>query len=341
MKWISKAFYVVNVLVFFLMIASCLSLYLDPSSSQLLVLLGASFPIFLLLNCLFIFYWLVIEPKRIFLSIIALLVCFKSVKSLINYSGSSSTDKSGLSLLSYNIGGTFFLPYAEREERMKWIPKEISNVNPDIIAFQESSMVQFIKDDLLEYESHYFTNAGTSLFSKLPILDKGKLTFGGTINSGAWIDVKTGGQRIRIYSVHLQSNKISSSEIKALNDLNRNYEDNIKESRNVFSKYSEKSKVRIAQTKLLLEQIAKSPYPVVVLGDFNEPSFTYIYKKMTQNLDDSFLKKGSGLGTTLNGKIPFLRIDYAFVDKQIEVLKHEVLDWELSDHFPILVRVKS
>ncbi len=341
MKWISKAFYFVNGLAFFLMIASCFSVYLDPSDSKLLVLLGASFPIFLLINCLFIVYWLIIEPKRIVLSLAALAICFNSVRAVINYSGSDQSQQKGLSLLSYNIGGTFFLPKEEKEKKMKWIPKEIDHIQPDIIAFQESSMVRHMRNDLLEYDSHHFSTKGTSLYSKLPILNKGKIDFGGLTNSAVWIDIKKDDQRIRVYSIHLQSNQISKNELTSLSGINSDYEESLKDSKNVFSKYSSKVRARVEQVKIILNHVSKSPYPVIVMGDFNEPSYSYVYKQMTKDLKDSFISKGSGIGSTFNGKIPFLRIDYAFVDAEIEVLSHEVLDWELSDHFPILVQIAN
>ena len=78
-----------------------------------------------------------------------------------------------------------------------------------------------------------------------------------------------------------------------------------------------------------------SKYPVILAGDFNNTAFSYVYRKLQQNMKDAFVEKGSGLGTTFMFNFYPMRIDYIFGSKQLEVLKFTSLEQTFSDHFPV------
>ncbi len=75
-----------------------------------------------------------------------------------------------------------------------------------------------------------------------------------------------------------------------------------------------------------------SPFPILVCGDFNDLPNSYAYQKIAKGLEDSFLKKGNGIGSTFIGKIPFLRIDYILHSHHFETIKINIHPQELSDH---------
>jgi endonuclease/exonuclease/phosphatase family metal-dependent hydrolase len=56
---------------------------------------------------------------------------------------------------------------------------------------------------------------------------------------------------------------------------------------------------------------------------------------LRKGLVDTFKDKGAGLGTTFNGVIPLLRIDYILVDPKFQVSKFNIIKEKYSDHFPI------
>lgn len=64
---------------------------------------------------------------------------------------------------------------------------------------------------------HYLIQHGTAIYSRFPILDKGLVEFGTKTNSCLWVDLLVQGRKLRVYSVHLQSNRITK-ELEQITD---------------------------------------------------------------------------------------------------------------------------
>jgi endonuclease/exonuclease/phosphatase family metal-dependent hydrolase len=79
----------------------------------------------------------------------------------------------------------------------------------------------------------------------------------------------------------------------------------------------------------------KSPYPVIICGDFNDTPVSYAYHQLTSNYQDAFECCGNGIGKTLKGKIPAFRIDYVIYDNNFTPLSYQELKVNLSDHYPV------
>jgi endonuclease/exonuclease/phosphatase family metal-dependent hydrolase len=77
----------------------------------------------------------------------------------------------------------------------------------------------------------------------------------------------------------------------------------------------------------------KTPY--LIAGDFNDTPASYVVTQITEKLNNAFIKKGSGFGTTYNGKFPNFQIDYIATSKDLEVLNYKIEKAKLSDHFPV------
>ena len=103
-----------------------------------------------------------------------------------------------------------------------------------------------------------------------------------------------------------------------------------------ITKYLESAPKRVRQAKLLKEHMNTSPYPVIMGGDFNDGPMSYSYRKVKSGLGDAFITNGAGWGTSWEGSIPMLRIDYLFYDK--DIMKNtgfECVNADLSDHYPV------
>ena len=72
-------------------------------------------------------------------------------------------------------------------------------------------------------------------------------------------------------------------------------------------------------------------------GDMNNSAFSYVYRNIKGDLNDSFEEAGEGFGKSYDFNYYPARIDYIFVDKKFEVKKFrsfpEIID---SDHFPVM-----
>jgi endonuclease/exonuclease/phosphatase family metal-dependent hydrolase len=85
--------------------------------------------------------------------------------------------------------------------------------------------------------------------------------------------------------------------------------------------------------------ILKSPYPVIVCGDFNDSPVSYTYQKISANLKDAFLESGTGLGSTYSGRFPSYRIDYILHNPQLSCYQYANPKMGLSDHQPVICKM--
>src|SRR5690606_38970774 len=111
----------------------------------------------------------------------------------------------------------------------------------------------------------------------------------------------------------------------------------VDESRSYLRRCGEAYVKRAIQADSAARIIAKSPYPVLLCGDFNDLPGSYTYQTMRGNLKDAFAARGRGLGRTYNLFSPTLRIDYVFYDPALlRIIGFQSLATTLSDHNPVI-----
>jgi endonuclease/exonuclease/phosphatase family metal-dependent hydrolase len=89
------------------------------------------------------------------------------------------------------------------------------------------------------------------------------------------------------------------------------------------------------QVARILEHSMKTPHPVIFSGDFNNTSFSYIYRELRKGKKDAFLEQGNGLGTTFRFDSYPMRIDYILTSKRLDIIGFKTFDQTFSDHHPI------
>lgn len=185
-----------------------------------------------------------------------------------------------------------------------------------------------------EYHLHY-TGKGAVILSRYPFLKKGEIDFGTITNSCLWADVKIENSPVRVYSFHLQSNQISQDaenlSLQTEFDQKRAWYD----IKGILRKYKNRHITRSRQAEKLAAHAKKSPHPVILSGDMNDPPQSYTYQMLSRLGTDSFDARGKGLGTTYAGNIPLLRIDYIFSDPVFSVLDFKIRKERFSDHYAI------
>ena len=335
MSLIQKLIYALNVLAVIGLIFSYLSPFINPSLTWFFSFFGLGYPILLILNVLFALYWLIAKPKVAFLSIIFVLMGVMPILRTIGFNKMKEVEP-GFNIMSYNIGGTHLkFSNKNKAENIKAF-KDFMLLNPaDIICLQERVKWQIdIFNDLFpNHNSFPKKGLGTCIYSKHPIKATGSLANDTPFNNVTWADIELNKKLIRVYSVHLSSNKVKN--------LTDNVKEIIDESVYILDKYNEHAIRRAEQIDQVLKHAKQCPHPVFITGDFNDVPQSFVYRQISSQYQDVFLDHGYGMAKTYNSRMPGLRIDYAFADKRLKILDQDILKTNLSDHYPIVTRIDS
>lgn len=105
-------------------------------------------------------------------------------------------------------------------------------------------------------------------------------------------------------------------------------------------RYREAYQVRAWEIQRILEMLEEEEMPVIVCGDLNSTPNNWVHGRLTNVLRDTFAEKGLGWGMTYHTNFPVVRIDYVFVSREWQIVSADVLEADLSDHLPLLVRLR-
>ena len=239
-------------------------------------------------------------------------------------------------LMSYNV--RLFNKYEWLPN--KKVPNDISDViqdyNPDILCLQEYTPDEEVRlrnypYKNIELEGHK-NKYGQAIFSKFEIINTGKITFPNSSNNIIFADVLKKNDTIRVYSMHLQSVKISADIHEKLDESKSKF---------IFKRISEAFKQQQQQSELIKTHYESCSYPKIICGDMNNSAFSYVYRNIKGNMKDAFQEAGSGFGKSYNFKYYPARIDYVFVEDSFLVKEFVTNNQvKLSDHFPVITRLK-
>ncbi len=323
-----------NSIVAVLLLLSYLLPYIEPEKFPVISVLSLSVPFLILLNCLFVIYWLFKVKKQLLLSLIVLLIGYGYLSSLYKFSSSKNIeDSQNISIMNYNVRLFNLFKWIPAADVDKKIVKFIMDNQPDILCFQDyrrDKDIQFTGYHKFEEITGQKIKNGQAIYSKFPIINSGSIAFKDTYNNAIFIDVLKGKDTIRIYNIHLQSMKIDAN-VDALKK---------ESSENLFRKVSKTFAMQQAQTELFLQHKNKCPYKVIIVGDFNNTAYSYVYKEIKGDMQDAFVEAGNGFGRTFNFKFFPVRIDFILVDESYEVNSFKTFDVQLSDHYPIMSMIK-
>ena len=299
-----------------LLILGILSAYINLGAVS--VVASVVLPILFLLNIIVACYAVLKKKYRYLIGLIAFLFCFKF---FFQWSTESEHTEATLSLLTYNVKA-----FADEDQQVaNNIIKFIDSINPDILLLQESTYKVGRRISGFNYHFLGFREGVEKtlldIYSKFPIVNKGFVDFPESKNNSIYADLKVKNDTLRIYNIHLQSFAFTSSNADG-----------------VTVKASKTLSKQIEQASLIKAHTKQSKHKVIVSGDLNATQFTKPYRIISEELNDSFFKKGRYLGTTYSLKGYPLRLDYALVDKSLSIHKHENIELNLSDHQPLLIK---
>lgn len=359
--FIDKIIKLLNYILGGALLLAYVSVYVSPELFWPMAFLGLVFPFLVIANILFGIYWIISKKWFFLLSLIILLIGIKPISLIyqMNFSGKdkiqTSQSQEEITLLSYNVRLFNLLGNSEFGEDQKELFSLIRENNPDIVCFQEfytSEKKKFNLDTISKYlpdlkynhilwlsqDSNY--KYGIATFSKYPIVKKGHIDFGKSLNAAIFSDILIDRERFRVYNNHLQSIRFKNNNYQFISNQSQ-YSDRrrLKEIRDISSRLKNAFIKRSKQAQEISASINRSAYPVIVCGDFNDTPVSYTYHTISFGLNDAFVEAGTGLGITYKGKFPSYRIDYILYDDAFEVNGFDIIRKPLSDHYPVKASV--
>jgi endonuclease/exonuclease/phosphatase family metal-dependent hydrolase len=359
-----RLMFYLNVIAILSLLFSYLASYISPAGGLWwLQFFGLAFGAFFILNLFFIIFWLIFGRRKAYLSLIAILIginkLFAVVQPNFNAVFSKASDKkndgASIKVMTFNVRVFDLYNWFHKQELKDKILQFLKQESPDIVCFQEyysseSKVYNFNMNDTLtsiipasyshiEYTLTLHNNKdhwGIATFSKYPIVERKAIPFQKNgKNVFLCTDILMGEDTFRVVNSHLESIRFKEEDYKFVENIGGENEEEISGSMNILRKMKRAYVKRALQVNVLKSEISKSPYPVILCGDFNDTPNSYTYSILTDRLTDAFRESGSGLGRTYTGAFPSFRIDYILHDKRLRSTNYTTYLENLSDHYPI------
>ncbi|NSL89552.1 endonuclease/exonuclease/phosphatase family protein [Chitinophaga sp. Mgbs1] len=363
LRLFTKGFFlIINLAVVILFLAACLAPYISPAWFWPISFLTLAFPFLLGMLVIFLVGWLFFNYKYTLLSLIAILLGWKSISAFIAFhlpaGNKPLSGPQSLTVMSYNVAQ--FGLYREKDSKYnrQAMFALIKKQEPDIACFQDfytsekkndfNNREDISKEMQLPYR--YFSSDfnrngmqhwGSIIYSKYPIIasDKVKMSVGPLSESLIYADIVKDDDTIRIVNMHLESYRFNAKDYNAIRKIKNQEDTGLVATKSIVQKMREAYIRRSQQADIVGNFIRQSPYPVIVCGDFNDTPSSYTYFTIKGDLQDAFLKKGFGVGRTFNGLAPTLRIDYIFASDDFKINSFRRINSDLSDHYPVIANL--
>ncbi|MCC6412226.1 MAG: endonuclease/exonuclease/phosphatase family protein [Saprospiraceae bacterium] len=303
---------------------------------------GTAFPWLLFANLALLAIWASRLNRFALYHLGLILVGWQYMTGFIGFNGGRDVvPEKSISVVTHNLGALFRgkkMTDALREKTADaYVAFLEKNGAPDILCTQETSGKFYrLVAEKMGYEHTFNLKKGTVILSKYPMEGGGDIPFGKTANSTLWVDVRIDGRTVRVYNVHLQSNKVTNDTEKVIEEGELEKE-TWHEIGSVLGKVGSATKLRTEQAQRLHQHITECTHPVIVCGDFNDTPNSFVYRLLSEGMNDTFRDKALGFGTTFAGVLPLLRIDYVLTDLRFKTYSCKTLRGNFSDHYPVRV----
>lgn len=345
-----------NLVVALGMLIGGLTLWIEPEYISYVSCFGLLFPVFLLLNILFVLFWMFMRDAWFLVSLSIILLLLVPVKNTlaINRSREDVLSTTPFSVLTYNtLFFNHFSPHSSSKPNA--ILQYISEQNPDVVCLQEFGVAKIkghiqMKDidaSLSNYKYRHVEytinnsrkSIGVATFSKYPIVRKQNLWIDSRYNVAISSDIVIDGDTVRVFNCHLESNKFTAHDAQVQSELVHDFDTKRAGvfAESIVKKLADAYRLRAKQARQVAAAVAESPYPVLLCGDFNDvpTSYTYNTIKTSRGMQDAFVESGNGLGFTYQRNPINVRIDYIMYDDYFCALECDVDKKKYSDHYPV------
>lgn len=336
-SWLSKIMFFFNIVLAVLTFLAYSLPFLAPKAFPFLSVLTLILPLFLILNFFFFVYWLVQLKRYMLLSGLVLLLGITFINRFYKFSETNlPKEENDFTLMSYNVRLFNLYEWLPQNDVPEQISKLIEEQKPDILCLQEFSPSDRVNTKMFPFSYVKLYGGknkyGQAIYSKYKIIDEGEIEFPNSSNNVIFADIVKEKDTIRVYSMHLQSIKISTDIHEEIDEAKSKF---------IFKRLSEAFTLQQHQAELIKSHFEGCNFSKIVCGDLNNSAFSYVYRTIKGDMKDVFEQAGTGFGKSYNYKYYPARIDYIFVENNIEVKQFTSIDTFLqSDHFPQITRLK-
>ena len=349
-KWLPVLYFVLLLLFLF----ACYGGSVKWWPVELLVM--STFYVFIAVLIIAVIYFSAKKFRSAIMGLAVILICLPALKHIWQPLGSSipfgKKQENNIRILNWNVNTLDVVANTRNSFLRDSTLAIIKKYKPDIACFEEfvgaqndTTQINYVPDlvakmgmgsyyYVFDDDEHYFKNQdfGKVIISRYPIVKAVIVTSGPKSYNYRFIfaDTKINDDTVRVFVLHLQSLKIQDKELS----------DKMKSIFEIVTKIKLGYEKRAIQSKVIRKYIEQSPYPVIICGDFNTVPNSFAYKKIGEGLQNAFVKKGTGLGTTFPGLLPTLRIDNIFLSENFEVKGFYTPRIKLSDHYPVMADVE-
>ena len=343
-----------NMALVLIMLAVGFSDRLNPADHPVLSCVGMTFPILLLINLCFLFFWLTFKWRKVWIPILGYVATYIPISTYMPLNMQfTDPDEDAIKLISYNVctyGGN-----NKYEDGFATVCQYLHDEQPDIVCLQEDvdtwrryAFKEFQKTFAYNDTVHFNpgpTINGVGIHTKFPIIRKERINYRSEANgSVAWY-LQVGNDTLLVINNHFEGTHLSTED-------RHNYQNIIKgnikgqeakhESKKLLITLAESSARRAPQIDAVCQYVEEhKQYPIILCGDFNDNPISYSRHKVSTVLKDCFTTTGKGLGWSYNQKGFYFRIDHIFCSNDIQPYNCKIDNKiDASDHYPIVCWLK-
>ena len=343
-----------NVATILLMVLAGYADHFNPQEFPVLSCMGMTFPVFLVANLLFLFFWLTFKWKRAWIPILGFVIVYTPLTIYMPLHTKQDVPEGTIKLLSYNVcqyGGNYKYEYG-----FETVYKYLEEQDADIVCLQED-VDTWRRFCFQWYEKIYAYNDtttfrksvngwnGVGIHSKFPILKKERIPYESVGNGSVAYYLKINNDTVIVINNHLEGTHLSNEDRNAYKKMlkGKMERDTAKaETLMLIEKLGKYAAKRAPEAEAVHAYIeAHRHYPIIVCGDFNDNPISYSRRTIAKGLTDCFKETGCGIGLSYNQKGFYFRIDHILCSKDIQPYNCEIDDnFDASDHYPIICRLK-
>lgn len=352
---------VVDAIMYLLSATAVLSMFIilvgrfvSPEKMWYFSLLGLVAPMVYITVVLSLFYWIIRwkwRPATVTGAFVLLGLFHVPLYYKLDFTkqyGEQKYDRNNIKVLTFNVHNF----YDENgKSTVDSVFRFVQSLNPDIVCFQEYALdVPSRKQQDEKFRAYNFgssklpaTSATMECMTKHRIIGAARMEDLGGTGVCITTDMVINDDTVRVFNLHLQTTSINSQD-KDYISQGEFISDSTRETRfiQIARSLRRNNALRAHQVDMIHEEVANSPYPVILCGDFNDIPASYTYRKVAKGLDDSFSRQGHLFAHTFRGFFNMLRIDYILLSPELETVSYEVVPTgNISDHYPVTVRLKQ